>query len=59
MALVVPAGIEGMESEARDKTLRPPNLIFQSLQVNANAGILPEPAPNGIRYLKLPMGIFK
>lgn len=45
--------------EARDKTLRPPNLIFQSLQVNANAGILPEPAPNGIRYLKLPMGIFK
>lgn len=44
---------------ARDKTLRPPNLIFQSLQINLNAGQLPEPASNGIRYLKLPMGLFK
>lgn len=45
--------------EARDRTLRPPNLIFQSLQVNANAGVLPEPEPNGRRYLKLPMGVFR
>lgn len=43
---------------ARDKTLRPPNLIFQSLQVNANAGHLPEPDPNGLRYLRLPMNVF-
>lgn len=45
--------------ESRDKTLRPPNLIFQSLQVNANAGHLPEPESNGRRYLKLPMDIFR
>jgi glyoxylase-like metal-dependent hydrolase (beta-lactamase superfamily II) len=45
--------------EARDATLRPPTLIFQSLQVNARAGVLPEPDPNGIRYLRLPMDIFK
>ena len=43
---------------ARDKTLRPPNLIFQSLQVNAQAGVLPNPDSNGLRYLKLPMGVF-
>lgn len=43
---------------ARDATLRPPKLIFQSLQVNANAGTLPEPAENGMRYLKMPMGVF-
>lgn len=43
---------------ARDKTLSPPKLIFQSLQVNAKAGKLPEPEPNGLRYFKLPLGIF-
>lgn len=42
----------------RDATLRPPRLIFQSLQVNADAGRLPAPEPNGRRYLKLPMGVF-
>jgi glyoxylase-like metal-dependent hydrolase (beta-lactamase superfamily II) len=42
----------------RDKTLRPPNLIFQSVQVNVDAGHLPEPDGNGIRYLRLPMNIF-
>jgi glyoxylase-like metal-dependent hydrolase (beta-lactamase superfamily II) len=44
--------------EARDKTLRPPTLIFQSLQVNARAGALPDPEPNGRVYLKLPMNVF-
>lgn len=44
---------------ARDATLRPPKLIFQSIQVNIRAGHLPEPAANGMRYLKLPMGVFK
>ena len=44
--------------EARDATLRPPKLIFQSLQVNANAGELPPPDSNGRRYLRLPMGVF-
>ncbi len=43
---------------ARDATLKPPRLIFQSLQVNANAGKLPTPESNGIRYLRMPMGIF-
>jgi len=43
---------------ARDKTLRPPHLIFQSLQVNAQAGVLPDPDSNGLRYLRLPMGVF-
>ncbi|MEZ4237488.1 MAG: MBL fold metallo-hydrolase [Myxococcota bacterium] len=42
----------------RDQTLEPPTLIFQSLQVNATGGHLPEPHPNGMRYLKLPMGVF-
>ena len=44
--------------EARDKTLRPPRLIFQSLQVNAQAGELPSPDSNGLRYFRMPMGIF-
>jgi len=43
---------------ARDATLKPPRLIFQSLQVNANAGKLPEPESNGMRYLRIPMGVF-
>jgi glyoxylase-like metal-dependent hydrolase (beta-lactamase superfamily II) len=43
---------------ARDATLAPPKLIFQSLQVNANAGVLPEAESNGLRYLRMPMGIF-
>jgi len=42
----------------RDATLRPPALIFQSLQVNAQAGVLPDPDTNGLRYLKMPMGVF-
>ncbi|TVQ92152.1 MAG: MBL fold metallo-hydrolase [Deltaproteobacteria bacterium] len=42
----------------RDKTLRPPNLIFQSVQVNIDAGHLPEADTNGIRYLRMPMNIF-
>lgn len=42
----------------RDATLSPPRLIFQSLQVNAKAGVLPEPDTNGKRYLCMPMGVF-
>lgn len=42
----------------RDATLRPPRLIFQSLQVNADAGTLPAPDSNGLRYLRMPMGVF-
>jgi glyoxylase-like metal-dependent hydrolase (beta-lactamase superfamily II) len=41
--------------EARDLTLAAPVLILPSLQVNVRAGRLPEPAANGIRYLKIPL----
>lgn len=44
---------------ARDATLRPPRLIFQSLQVNVAAGVLPRAETNGMHYLKLPVGVFK
>jgi len=44
--------------EERDKTLKPPQLILQSLQVNANAGHLPDAEDNGRRYLRMPLGVF-
>jgi glyoxylase-like metal-dependent hydrolase (beta-lactamase superfamily II) len=42
----------------RDATLRPPRLIFQSVQINADAGRLPAAHANGIRYLRLPLNLF-
>lgn len=42
----------------RDATLSMPKLILPSLQVNINAGHLPEPESNGTRYLKLPITLF-
>ena len=39
----------------RDATLQPPNLILESLQVNIDAGRLPEPEGNGVRYFKMPI----
>ncbi len=41
--------------EARDKTLAMPVLILPSIQVNIQAGELPPPEANGVRYLKLPL----
>lgn len=41
--------------EARDKTLAMPTLILPSIQVNIQAGELPPPEANGVRYLKLPI----
>lgn len=42
----------------RDATLPAPKLLFQSVQVNIDAGQLP--APQGeIRYLKIPVNVFK
>jgi glyoxylase-like metal-dependent hydrolase (beta-lactamase superfamily II) len=43
----------------RDATLQPPRLLFPSVQVNVNAGRLPAPAPNGTRYLKLPLNFLR
>lgn len=42
----------------RDATLRPPVLLFPSVQVNVNAGHLPDAEANGRAYLKLPIGLF-
>ena len=39
----------------RDATLDMPRLILPSVQINMRAGNLPEPAANGLRYLKLPI----
>lgn len=44
--------------EARDATLRPPRLIFQSVQVNVDAGHIPKTHENGIRYLRTPLNLF-
>ena len=45
--------------KARDATLSPPNLIFQSIQCNIDAGRLPPPSASGQRYLLMPVGVFK
>jgi glyoxylase-like metal-dependent hydrolase (beta-lactamase superfamily II) len=39
----------------RDKTLPVPRLLYPSLQVNLNAGTLPEPGENGVRFLTIPL----
>jgi glyoxylase-like metal-dependent hydrolase (beta-lactamase superfamily II) len=41
----------------RDAVLRPPRLIFQSIQANVDAGRLPTAEDNGMTYLKLPIGV--
>jgi len=40
---------------ARDKTLKVPKLILQSLQVNIRAGALPPAEKDGHHYLKIPI----
>ncbi len=42
----------------RDATLRPPRLIYQSVQVNVNAGRLPKTRGTGHRYLEIPINLF-
>jgi glyoxylase-like metal-dependent hydrolase (beta-lactamase superfamily II) len=39
----------------RDSTLDMPTLILPAIQVNINAGQLPPPDGNGVRYLKIPV----
>lgn len=41
----------------RDETLTQPRLLFPSVQVNVDAGRLPLPHPNGIRYLRIPLNL--
>lgn len=45
--------------DARDRTLPMPKLILHALQVNTNAGRLPEPESNGRRYLKIPLDLLE
>lgn len=44
--------------QARDATLSAPRLIFQSVQVNVDAGHLPPRNAAGRRYFKLPINLF-
>jgi glyoxylase-like metal-dependent hydrolase (beta-lactamase superfamily II) len=43
----------------RDSSLSAPKLLFQSVQVNVDAGKLPDPHSNEIRYLKIPINVFR
>lgn len=43
----------------RDAGLEAPRLLFQSVQVNVDAGKLPEPSANQVRYLRIPVNVFK
>ncbi|MFB6263721.1 MAG: MBL fold metallo-hydrolase, partial [Bradymonadaceae bacterium] len=45
--------------EARDETLEAPQLLFQSVQVNVDAGNMPEPSDNEVRYLRIPINVFR
>lgn len=42
--------------EARDKELSVPKLILPSIQSNMRLGDFGEPAENGIRYIRIPLG---
>jgi glyoxylase-like metal-dependent hydrolase (beta-lactamase superfamily II) len=42
---------------ARDRTLGTPALMLPAIQLNAQAGHLPAPEPNGTRYLKIPLNL--
>ena len=53
-----PPGATRTYPGARDRTLPMPKLILYALQINTNAGRLPEPEDNGVRYLKVPMNLF-
>jgi glyoxylase-like metal-dependent hydrolase (beta-lactamase superfamily II) len=45
--------------KARDAELAAPKLLFQSVQVNIDAGRLPAPRGNGIRYLATPINFLR
>ncbi|MES2017213.1 MAG: MBL fold metallo-hydrolase [Pseudomonadota bacterium] len=42
----------------RDHTLEMPALILPAIQVNINAGQMPAPEANGVRYLRIPVNAF-
>lgn len=45
--------------ERRDNSLAAPRLLFQSVQVNVDAGKLPDPHANEVRYLRIPINVFR
>lgn len=45
--------------DARDRTLEAPALLFQSVQVNIDAGHLPPQSENQVRYLRIPINVFR
>lgn len=51
---VTEAGFVAMR-RARDATLEVPALLLPAIQVNLDAGLLPEPDGNRVRYLKIPV----
>lgn len=42
---------------ARDATLAAPRLLYPSVQINVDAGIMPRPRANGRRYLVIPLTV--
>lgn len=44
---------------ARDATLKAPRLLLPSVQLNVNAGRMPEAHENGRRYLSVPLNLFR
>jgi glyoxylase-like metal-dependent hydrolase (beta-lactamase superfamily II) len=40
---------------ARDQTLKVPQLLMPSIQINMRAGELPPPEDNGVSYIKIPL----
>ncbi len=61
--VMCPAGISKKEFAARrgerDGKLRAPRLLYQSVQVNIDAGALPPPEKNGRCYLRIPLNVMK
>ena len=47
------------DRETRDQQLSAPKLLFQSVQINVDAGRLPTPRDNEIRYLQIPINVFR
>jgi glyoxylase-like metal-dependent hydrolase (beta-lactamase superfamily II) len=47
------------DRESRDATLDAPALLFQSVQVNIDAGELPQPSKNEVSYLRIPINVFR
>ena len=43
--------------KSRDAELQAPRLLFQSVQVNINAGRLPKAQVNGMRHLPVPLNL--